>query len=928
MVDVTDKDPSLWDAEALGRGAQWRCLSEAVESVTRQGRAIWLSGEPGIGKTVLLEQAGEYAASRGLRLLRVSGAESEQGLPFAALHQLLWTLTEEKHALSPAARAALDRALGMDPDDTTASYTVAAATLDLLAAAARHRPLALLIDDLHWLDESSAEALHFVRRRLSTVPVVMLATVREEAVPDSDFTGVTILDLEPLTAEGADGLLCARHPGLSPTVRRRILQEAGGNPLALVELPAQLAEGERTGTLSLPEHLPLGERLSRMFARRVAGLSASAQFTLLLCALEGREGASLHLVSAAARAAGAEETETELAVAEELGLVHVDARTARMRFRHPLVRSSLVAAAAGAERRRAHAAWAEVLPPGDLRQVTHRAAATAVPDEAVATALAEAAHRAQARGGDAEAAHLLARAAGLSGDAVGRGQRLVAAALCAVKGGWIALADQLLREATAQPDLPPDSAVMLDFTRAMVRFQADGDTTAVVDLVPGVLDRLSGWPGTEAMRGSSMFLLLISAKYSAAPRAWEAADGRLDDAPELARLGRDAWHDPARRARGGADSLAAMADTVTGESVEEVWLFLWTAVALDLVGDYPELIQGFAQRHSYVTQAFIGIACGYGDYLHGQWDRCVETARSGGATSRGRGFHLFEYVFRYTEGFVTAARGQRQEVDAMVASLRPWADERGLTFILHRVRSMQAMCALALGDHESAYAHACAITPPGTLPPDVSHFQLVFLDLVEAAVHTGRHEEARRHVAVGRAVRMELISPHHGFVLRAAEALVSEDVDATCSALYATAGVSRWPFELARVRLYHGGWLRRHGRRAQAREQLRTALRAFRDLGADPWADRAGEELRVCDDAPPQDATTDGTTHLTPQELRIARLVADGLTNRDVGLRLHLSPRTVAGHLYKIYPKLGVTSRAGVARALGERRDTDDALRR
>jgi DNA-binding NarL/FixJ family response regulator len=916
MADTKERASALLDAQALGRGPQWRVLREAIETVTEQGRALWLCGEPGIGKTVLLEQAGEFAADRGLRLLRVNGAEGEKDLPFAALHQMMWTLTPQARELPAPARAALDRALGMDPDEEAGAYTVSAATLELLALAARRRPIALLIDDLHWIDASSAEVLHFLQRRLAPVPVVMLATVWAEAVAGSDFTGVRLLDVEPLTDEGADGLLRERHPGLSGAARSRILQEAAGNPLALVELPGRLEEGERTGELPLPEHLPLGTRLRNMFARRVAVLSPSAQFTLLLCALEGREGPSPHLIAAAARAAGADGVEQDLALAEEHGLIHLDPRTAQVRFRHPLVRSALVAAAPGADRRRAHAAWADVLPRGDLRQVTHWAAATAVPDEEIARALEEAAQRAQARGGDAEAAGLLARAAGLSGTAAGRGDRLVAAALAAVRGVRIALADQLLEQAQAH-GVPAAARDTLAFTRSTVRFQADGDPAPTLDLVPGVLDRLDGLPGTEPMRRGCLFLLLLIAGYTTDPRAWEAVDARLAAQSDLVRLGRDVWHDPARHAQDGAARLAELARTVTGESAEDAWLFLWSAVALDSADEHAPLIKEFARRHSYVTQALITAVCGYADYLNGHWDRCVDAARAAAAAARVRGFGMHERVHRYTEGYVAAARGDRQRVDELVAELRPWAVARGLVFVVHRVRSMEAMCALAVGDHESAYAHACAITPPGSFPAGVNHFQLVFLDLVEAAVHTGRHAEARRHVAAGLAAGMDRISPHHRFVLHAGRALASEDVDADCTALYASSDTRRWPFELARVRLYHGAWLRRHGRRAEARDQLTLAEGVFTGLNAGPWAERARQELAVCDDPA-------GVSALSPQELRIAELVAQGLTNREVGTRLHLSPRTVAAHLYRIYPKLGITTRAAVARALAAQPARED----
>ncbi|MFI9611622.1 AAA family ATPase [Streptomyces sp. NPDC052023] len=899
-------------AERLGRHLQWTALREAIASVRDEGRALLLCGEAGIGKTVLLEQAGQFAADRGLRLLRAAGAESEKDLPFAVLHQLLWTLRDETRQLTPAGRTALERALGISADGAAGSYTVSAAALELLDAASRRRPLALLVDDLHWTDTSSAEVLHFVRRRLAGLPVVLVGTVREEALPALDASGGRVLDLTPLTDAHAEGLLRELHPDLSDPALRRIVREAAGNPLALVELPGRLGAPHRTGSLPLPDRLPLGERLEGMFARRVAALAPSVRFTLLLCALAGHDGQSLHLVAAAARAAGADAVAEDLAGAERGGLVHIDEPTALVRFRHPLVRSSLAGGATGAERRRAHAAWARVLPSGGLRQVTHLAAATAVPDEAVARALDEAARLTACRGGDAEAARLLARAAALSGDAEGRGRRLTAAASAALRGGRIDMASRLLGQAVAG-GVPEDSRDTLDFTRAQVRMQRDGDFGPAVSLLPRILDGVTG-----PLRLQCLFLLYLCAGYTADPQVWQAARARLGGAPDLAWLGHDVWHDPARRAQGGRERLEAALGAFSGADegdTAQVWLLLWAAVGLDAVGDRSALWERLAHRHSYTTQALIASVSAYDDYLHGHWDRCVERARAGADEARARGFLFNERTFRYKEGYVTAARGQRQAVEDLVAVLGPWAAAHGLTFVTHRLRAMQALCALALGDAGTAYAHASSLTPPGTLPADVAQFHLVFLDLVEAAVRSGRTEEARRHVAAGRAARMDLISPHHEFVLLAAQALVSDDADTACAAVYGCAHAGDWPFELARVRFHHGAWLRRRGRRAQARERLAAARDAFAGLGAGPWRDRAEEELRVCDEA----RAADAVDRLTPQELRIAALVAEGLTNRDIGTRLQLSPKTVASHLYRLYPKLGVTTRAAVARALNGR---------
>ncbi|MFF8831154.1 AAA family ATPase [Streptomyces sp. NPDC015131] len=1079
-------------AEELGRGPHWRALREAIESVTGGGRALWLTGEPGIGKTVLLDQAGRLAAEHGLRLLRAAGAESEKDLPFAALHQLLWTLDDETRALPPAARAALERAWGSCPDaflepglvaaapgpaatesgagatecgalsepgrvaaasgpaaresgagatecgalsepgrvaaasgpaatESGAGATecgalsepgrvaaafgpaatesgarpydgtgpaatgpvvaaatgsaVAAATLDLLAAAARRRPLALLVDDLHWTDASSAEVLHHLQRRLATLPVVLIATLRTGAATGLDPTGCRTLDLAPLTGPDADTLLRRLHPDLAPAARARVLHEAAGNPLALVELPAQLTPDQRTGRLPLPDRLPLGECLEGVYAQRVAALSPSVRRTLLLCALAGHDERSPDLIARAAREAGSAAPDEDLEAAARDGLVRFGEPAAPVTFRHPLVRSSLVAGATGAERRRAHAAWARVLPAGDLRQVQHRAAATAVPDETVAAALDRAARVTAARGAEAEAARLYARAAALSGDAPGRGRRFVTGAAAALRGGRIDLAARLLGQAEAT-GVPEDARGTLDLARAHVRMQADGDFGPAVALLTRTLDLLPAGPderanpaadreahptdrtapastpaaltgqlapasapaaagqlapaapaahiaaATDPVRLQALFLLALCAGFTADPRAWEAVRSRLAPGPGLMALCHDVWNDPARHAHGATrrleEALRGLPDA--GDEprpAPEVWALLWSAAGLGVLGDHTALWERLVRPHAYVTQNLLETLGAYDDYLRGHWDRCVTRAGTAAAAARARGFRFNERVLSYQAGYVHAARGRHDEVEQLVARLGPWAAARGLTLVVLRLRAMRAACALALGDHESAYAHAAALTPPGTLPAGVGQFQLVFLDLVEAAVRSGRVEGARRHVAAGAAAHLERISPHHAFVLLAARALADEDTDTACAEAYACPHATRWPFELARVRLHHGAWLRRRGRRTEARERLAEARDTFAALDAPPWLARAEEELRVCDEIRPAPAGGD-TVPPTPQELRVARLVAEGLTNREIGLRLQLSPRTVSNHLYRLYPKLGVTHRAAVAHALDD----------
>jgi DNA-binding CsgD family transcriptional regulator len=650
-------------------------------------------------------------------------------------------------------------------------------------------------------------------------------------------------------------------------VRSRVLREAAGNPLALLEVPARLTPGQRAGVEPLPEHLPPGDRLERVFADRLGALPPATRFVLLLCALAGRGAQPPDLIAGAARAAGT--SAAELTPAREHGLVDVDPHTGRIAFRHPLAGACVARAATAAERRRAHRALAAALPGESERALTHRVAATDGPDAGLARALAEAGRRAAARGGHGEAGALLARAAELSPGAADRVRRLVGAAHAAAHGGSLATAGRLLGEAR-RGGIPADARALHDVTHAFVRLHADGDLAPAIDVV-------TGGPLREAA-GTSLFLLLV-------------ATGCTDD--------------PAVR------EAARVALPPGGGAVRTGWL-PWDPASADALGDPAPLWERVTRRASFHTMACAALVAARDDHLTGHWDRCLAATAAGASAAGARGHGFLERMFRYVAGHVHAARGDQEELDALAAPLGRWASTRRHTRLLGGLAALRARCALGNGDYEAAYAGAAALVPPGR-PPAGGH--AVLLDLVEAALHTGHAAQARRHAAAFRAAGTAATGPHPAFVLAAAEALAAPDdaVDAAAHAVYALPGAGRWPFELARVHLHHGAWLRRRHRAVEARHHLAAAHRRFVALRAAPWAGRAEEELCA--------AGPGGTTPhaaLTAQELRVARLAARGLTNRQIGDRLRVSPRTVGAHLYKIFPKLGVSSRAALAQALGE----------
>ncbi|WP_275405399.1 LuxR C-terminal-related transcriptional regulator, partial [Streptomyces sp. SID339] len=435
--------------------------------------------------------------------------------------------------------------------------------------------------------------------------------------------------------------------------------------------------------------------------------------------------------------------------------------------------------------------------------------------------------------------------------------------------------------------------------------------------------------------GPLLFLLLVAAALTGDERAWEAVDRHAAHpaAPTGAELCRQAWsgprpalHDVPRRLRETVAGLPADRETT------QAWLLLWAAAAVDSLGEHCALWSAFARRHAYATQTFTDSLRAHDDFLHGNWDTALAAARAGARTSAEHGYALAETLFLQTAGQILAARGDRAGLDALEPMLGARAGERRLRLVTDQLRGMRTRCALGEGHAEEAWLHARDLTPPGAVADRDPWTHLSLVDRVQAAVDSGRAEEARRHLRAVRASGLARVSAHHAFLVTVAEAIAAAaadddgddddegkgvDVDRRFAAVYARPDARNWPFPLARAHLAHAVWLRRQHRPEQAATHCRTALAAFTRLDATPWAARATRELAAAD-ADIKAAALAAGHHplLTAQETRIARLAAQGLTNRQIGARLSLSPRTIGAHLYRIFPKLGITTRAGIARAL------------
>ncbi|WP_181139352.1 AAA family ATPase [Streptomyces sp. Ru72] len=936
-----------------GRDTHVAVIRAALAEIASTGTSVILRGDPGLGKTALLRVAEAEARRAGLRILRMTGAEAECGLPFAALHQVLWPLLDDTHALPEEQRDALERALGVREGAHPEVLTVAGAALSLLAHAAARRPVVVLLDDLQWADPSSTAVFGHVQRNLAPLPVVVIGARRHLTIVARRHSVVSpgegneteglpgrVLDLRPLDERQAEALLSALHPHLPDQARRRVLRAAGGNPLALHELPVHLrtaaaagsahpADARATGVTELFDELPMGERLGRLYEDEVRALPDGARRLLLLVALGGSFTQRVSVLrDLADRAAGTSWTEVRSQL-DASGLAHTEPASDRLSFHHPLVRACLVHLASPAERRAAHRLLADALPVLSPRRTMHLAAAAIGTDGELAALVHAEADTMAAQGRSAEAAGMMARAAGLSPDAASRTARLVAAAAMAAQGGRLRLAAALVAEAEteARPGRP-EPADQYAFAVACTRLQLDADPAPAIELLPEVLDRPAApMAGQQraALLEPLLFLLLVVAVHTGDERAWAACEHRLADACEPALLCRRAWsgpshvvHDVPRRLRAAVAALPEHRETPA------LRLLLWTAAAVDAVSDNDQLWSRFAGRHAYATQAFVDIVRAHDDFLHGRWDASLEVSRRGAEASAACGYAFNETLFRLNAAQVLAARGDRAGLAALATAVGTSARERRLRLVTERLHALKVVCALGHGRSDEAWQHAQALTPPGTVPSRAPWFHLSLVDWVQAAVDTGRRAEARRHLRAVDAAGIARTSPHHSFLVAVAEALAADDEEAErrFAAVYALQGADTWPFPLARARLAHGAWLRRQGRPGPAATHCEAALGAFTRLGATAWAVQASREL----DAVNGDSRTsgDGTGHhplLSPRELRIAELAAEGLTNRQIAELLGLSPRTVGAHLYKIFPKLGVTTRAGVARALEETRE-------
>jgi DNA-binding CsgD family transcriptional regulator len=914
-----------------GRAAELRTIDAMLAGTDPPGPSLLLRGEPGTGKTALLDAA---AARAGSPALRAAGAPFEAGIQFSALHQLLYASRDVAGRLPDDQRDALAQVLGRSAAGGADPLVLSTAVLALVTEIAAGRGLLLIVDDAQWVDPASATVLGFLARRLAGTGLRFLASVRCGTTGVFDFAAMRLPErtVGPLSPRAAAALLDTHRPGLPGVVRRRLLDDAAGNPLALVELPGSLTPRQLSGQADLPAFLPLNDRLEAAFAAGLGPLPEPARAVLLLAALDADADV------ATVRTAAGRPNLRDLSAARRSGLVSVD--EGRIAFRHPLVRAAVVQLATVEERRHAHLALAGALATTPAtgrrtaadRRARHLADAATGPDESVARALDEVAQSAwtggpvgRPRGGAAGAVSALVRASELSDRPGQRSRRLVEAAFLANVTGQLDRVPQLLRDAGQTTD----TATGLVFAAtAHLLTNGAGDIDAAHRLLARALDDLDGdgglGDGWDAY--GVLYALLFVCVYSGRPEPWEllrAALTRFDPRSVAAlRLCYDAYADPVGTADPVLHRLSSAFEDLSTDPAP--WQFIplaYAAVELDALAGYRHLCQRVIDRErdgGIVTVVIAGLLMLSVDSIaHGQWDEAERLATEALDIARADGYHLLEGQLRCRLALIAAYRGDLGRTRALTDEVTRWAAPRGVGLTQALASQARTVAALSRHDYEEAYLQACRIDPAGHPSLGVPGRWMV-LDCVDAAVHIGHLDEARAHVTGAVDAGLAGVSSRTALLTAGAAALAAPDDEA--GRRYATAlalpGADQWPFEQARIRLAYGEWLRRTRDTTGARMQLRDALESLDRLGARPWADRARNELRATGVAT---ARTGPAAALTPQERQIATLAATGLTNKQIGERLFLSHRTVGAHLHRVFPKLGITSRAALAAALEAR---------
>ncbi len=901
------------------RGGELDDLCTALEP---EGQTRLVLGDAGMGKTTLLAALAAHAMADAWVVLRATGSESESALDYATLHQLLRPLMGGVDALAVRQRAALLDALGMS-DELTApnELLVRIAALTLFSNAAAAQPLLLVVDDVHWADQASLDVLEFVGRRLEGERISIVLAARPDLGRtrlESVFRPVVLRSLSP---HEADRLLDAQpHPPAGPA-RMMVLEQSSGLPLALVELARVAAENPDLAVSWTETPLPLNQRLEQLYADQLRRLPDDVRSALLLTSL-----ATDTDVDSAGSAGSFEPAPGAMAAAEDAGLI--TRRDGRIAFTHPLVRSAVYHEATPAQRIRAHEVLAAAVASHPDRQAWHLAAATEHPDEAIAARLEQIGRAAKRRGSMAVAAAALERAAELSSDSSSAAARITEAARAAGAAGFVSWTQRLSAGAVALSD-DPATAVEMRRMAGWVLSTTDQHAACVTLLLELATEQASLSPavawGCLPMAATAAYYSgdpalrerVLSVYASIPPPAQVPADPSAVGDPVVTAI--DVWThamlEPFRRDETTVERLRTLSRLDLGLDLRPV-----VASAnrqLDETHLAIEVIQGVARQ---VDENVRGPAIAHGTMMTvlswaygdaGRWDEALDVVSAARHIAATYDQPVVLASGHALEARIAACRndpeGARRHAAEVTAAVDPVVS-RIFAVLAHHAAGLAAS---GQGDHRTAFAELRRLVAPDGSATHYRDSYYALADLAEAAVRSGQPEEGRFLVDgllerfTGTASqRLKNIVDH-------ARALL--DTDGSAEDHYRAAVGNpegdAWPYERARAQLSYGRWLRRERRSVEARPVLELAAQTFARLAATTWLELTRNELRAAgvEQAP---FSAEHLASLTPSERQVVLLAGRGFSNRTIADRLFLSPRTVESHLYKAFPKLGISTRA------------------
>ena len=888
----------------VGREAESAQLNRIVTQDTE--RAVVVSGEAGVGKTALIGQLCANAVTDGWRVVQILGVEAEAPFALGGLNQLAVSLQQFVPGLDDRDRAVLAPVFDGDSDAALTALPLVISLLNLLTLAAQAQPILLVIDDVQWLDSVSAEVLGAVGRRLTDPRVRIVAGRRTPYESAFSHTGWSDLHLGPLDAESSAQLLASAGVPLTAMAKAAILAAAAGNPLALAELPRGADQiDDAAGTL------PLTERLVAVFGRRLGQLEAGVRADLLRAALDG-------IAVSGTATNRARYVMRNVQPALDAGLLVVNP-LGEIEFRHPLVRAAVIHRASPQQRRDAHRDLAAIYEDVLVRRATHLAAAASGPDQDVSDLLAKAAQLSIRRGGLAVAAEWMRRAAELSTEPEARAALFADAVYFAARAGRHDEAQNLLGSTETGEEESP-SAVLAD---AYLAFHGDGEVTSTHRRVLNALERADTLDDETVNRLVNLLLSITNYADDAGLRqqtndAVAKIDTRVDPVILLYRTGVD---DIATTAGHVNSILRQYVDRLPLQVPRRVMQLAFPAYCVDAMTDFRvPLNQAYQQVRSHgpsIDAMALGCVVMFDLMAAGYWEKAEQVGADGlEMAQQTHGGGLLRHHFLGYLGVLAASRGDLDTARRYATEVTDWSRPRGLQMYLLVAQRIKVRISLAEADYEAAYEAAIRISAPGTFPMNNVQVGDDMLDLIEAAVQTGRLDEARAHVAEALHLNLPEVSPRVAALTLAVSAMTAPDSEA--GDLYESAlthpGIGDFPFDHARIALAQGMWLRRMRRHTEARTALEFAAETFDRLGARPWADRTRGELRAAG-ASTKRSLGDAET-LSAQERRIADLAATGHTTKQIAAQLSLSARTVDNHLYRVFPKLGITNRAGLSEAL------------